>query len=53
MDDVDLNTKLAAWESFYNYDRHHISLAGKTPDEVMRVLLKSILELTAQTSSDV
>jgi hypothetical protein len=25
-----------AWESFYNCDRPHISLAGKTPYEVMR-----------------
>ena len=39
-DDVDLNTKLAAWENFYNYDRPHISLHGKTPYEVMRPLLQ-------------
>ncbi len=39
-DDVDLNAKLAAWENFYNYDRPHISLDGKTPYEVMRSLLK-------------
>lgn len=39
-DDVDLNAKLEAWESFYNYDRPHISLEGKTPYEVMRSLLK-------------
>ena len=38
-DDVDLNSKLAAWESFYNFDRPHISLDGKTPYEVMRSLL--------------
>jgi len=30
-DDVDLNSKLEAWEDFYNYDRPHISLDGKTP----------------------
>jgi transposase InsO family protein len=39
-DDVDLNAKLEAWESFYNYDRPHISLEGKTLYEVMRSLLK-------------
>lgn len=39
-DDVDLNTKLEAWESFYNYDRPHISLHGKTPYEVLKSLLK-------------
>jgi transposase InsO family protein len=39
-DDVDLNAKLKAWENFYNYDRPHISLEGKTPDEVMKSLLK-------------
>ena len=38
-DDVDLNSKLAAWENFYNYDRPHLSLHGKTPYEVMRSLL--------------
>lgn len=39
-DDVDLNLKLEAWESFYNYDRPHISHDGKTPYEVMKSLLK-------------
>ncbi len=39
-DDVDINSKLEAWENFYNYDRPHISLDGKTPYEVMRSLLK-------------
>ena len=38
-DDVDLNAKLEAWESFYNYDRPHISLEGKTPYEIMKSLL--------------
>ncbi len=33
--DVDLNSKLEAWESFYNYDRPHMSHDGKTPYEVM------------------
>jgi len=39
-DDVDLSSKLEAWENFYNYDRPHMSLQGKTPYEVMRSLLK-------------
>jgi transposase InsO family protein len=39
-DDVDLYAKLEAWENFYNYDRPHISLDGKTPYEVMKSLLK-------------
>ncbi|MBT3668894.1 MAG: IS481 family transposase [Chloroflexi bacterium] len=38
--DIDLNSKLKVWESFYNYDRPHISHDGKTPFEVMRSLLK-------------
>lgn len=38
-DDVDLNAKLLAWESFYNYDRPHTSHDGKTPYEVMKALL--------------
>jgi transposase InsO family protein len=39
-DDVDLNSKLQAWENFYNYDRPHISHGGKTPYEVLKSLLK-------------
>jgi transposase InsO family protein len=39
-DDIDLNAKLKAWENFYNYDRPHLSLGGKTPYEVMKSLLK-------------
>ena len=39
-DDVDLNEKLEVWENFYNYDRPHISLDGKTPYEVMKSLLE-------------
>jgi transposase InsO family protein len=38
-DDTDLNAKLKAWEDFYNYDRPHLSLDGKTPYEVMKSLL--------------
>ena len=39
-DDVDLHSKLAVWENFYNYDRPHISLDGKIPYKVMMSLLK-------------
>jgi transposase InsO family protein len=39
-DDIDLNAKLKAWENFYNYDRPHLSLGGKTPYKVMKSLLK-------------
>jgi len=39
-DDIDLNSKLKVWKSFYNYDIPHISHDGKTPFEVMRSLLK-------------
>jgi transposase InsO family protein len=39
-DDIDLNAKLKAWEDFYNYDRPHLSLDGKTPYEVMKSLLQ-------------
>ena len=39
-DDIDLNAKLKAWENFYNYDRPHLSLEGKTPYEVMKSLLE-------------
>jgi transposase InsO family protein len=38
--DVDLNSKLEAWESFYNYDRPHMSHDGNTPYEVMKSLLE-------------
>jgi len=38
-DDVDLNSKLEAWENFYNYDRPHLALEGQTPYEVMKSLL--------------
>jgi len=39
-DDVDLNVKLEAWESFYNNGRPPKSLDEKIPYEVMRSLLK-------------
>ncbi len=39
-DDVDLKKKLAAWESFYNYDRPHGAHRGKTPYEALREKLR-------------
>ena len=38
-DDVDLNEKLAAWESFYNLKRPHGAHGGKTPYEALRWML--------------
>jgi transposase InsO family protein len=40
-DDVDLNKKLTEWEDFYNLDRPHGGLKGKTPYEKLREKLKS------------
>lgn len=34
--DVDLRAKLKQWENFYNFDRPHTALKGKTPYEVLR-----------------
>ena len=34
--DVDLNEKLEEWQNFYNYQRPHSALHGKTPYEVLR-----------------
>ncbi|MBT4089685.1 MAG: transposase, partial [Anaerolineae bacterium] len=34
------NSKLGAWESYYNYDRPHMSHDGRTPYEVMKSLLE-------------
>jgi transposase InsO family protein len=39
-DDIDLTSKLKAWENLYNYDRPHLSLDGKTPYEVMKSRLQ-------------
>ena len=39
-DDVDLKAKLARWEEFYNFERPHSALKGKTPYEVLREKLK-------------
>jgi hypothetical protein len=37
---ADLNEKLKAWEDFYNFHRPHFSHQGKTPYEMMRLLLR-------------
>ena len=39
-DDVDLRKKLAEWERFYNFDRPHAGLKGKTPYEILREKLQ-------------
>ena len=36
IDDVDLNKKLEEWEKFYNFDRPHKSLKGKTHFEIIK-----------------
>ena len=35
-DDVDLNAKLAEWESFYNLSRPHGAFDGRAPYEILR-----------------
>ncbi len=39
-DDVDLIKKLAEWEQFYNFDRPHSGLNGKTLYETLRKKLQ-------------
>lgn len=34
--DVDLEKKIRIWENFYNYNRPHAGLKGKTPYEVLK-----------------
>jgi transposase InsO family protein len=34
--DVDLEAKLSEWENFYNFNRSHRALNGKTPYEALR-----------------
>lgn len=34
--DVDLEKKIREWENFYNYNRPHGGLNGKTPYEVLK-----------------
>jgi transposase InsO family protein len=38
--DVDLEKKLQIWENFYNFDRPHGALAGKTPYEILKEKMK-------------
>ena len=45
-DNVNLNEKVKAWEKFYNYDRPHGGLLGRSPYEVLRQ------KLTQNLSSD-
>ena len=35
-DDVDLNKKLSDWENYYNFNRPHYSLKGKSPYEILK-----------------
>ena len=39
-DDVDLNKKVEAWERYYNLDRPHGALKGKTPYEALKCCLE-------------
>ncbi len=39
-DDVDLNSKLARWEEFYNHSRPHGAHGGKTPYEALRATIQ-------------
>ena len=36
VDDVNLNKMLKEWENYYNFNRPHKSLKGKTPYEILR-----------------
>jgi len=38
--DVELKKKLKTWENFYNFDRPHGALAGKTPYEILKEKLQ-------------
>jgi len=42
-DDLGLNQKLVAGEQFYNLNRPHAALDGKTPYEILRFLLNKLL----------
>jgi transposase InsO family protein len=39
-DDVDLKSKLAAWEEFYNLHRPHGAHHGQTPYEALRLMIE-------------
>ncbi len=47
-DDVDLNQKLRVGEDYYNFNRPHSSLAGKTPYEVLKEKLSTGQPLSAE-----
>jgi transposase InsO family protein len=47
-DDVDLNKKLADWETYYNFHRPHGGLKGKAPYEVLRKHIEACKEVSAQ-----
>ena len=47
-DDIDLGEKLKVWEDYYNFDRPHGSLNGKSPYEVLKDKLS-----TGQTVSSI
>lgn len=40
-DDMDLSKKLKDWEDFYNYQRPHSGLNGKTPYEILKEKLSN------------
>lgn len=40
-DDVDLMEKLQQWENFYNFERPHSALEGKTPYEILKSKISS------------
>lgn len=41
-DDVDLTSKIAAWEDFYNLQRPHGAHSGRTPYEAFRAMLEPV-----------
>ena len=47
-DDVDLNKKLADWETYYNFHRPHGGLKRKAPYEVLRKNMAACKEVSAQ-----
>lgn len=46
--DVDLNSKLKKWETYYNYHRPHKSLKGKAPYEVLREYMNATRKVSAE-----
>jgi len=41
-DDVDLNKRLSEWENYYNFNRPHYSLNGKSPYETLKQKMQPI-----------